>query len=69
MFVREQGMLKGEYHCTVDLLFDRFGISCKTTDNFCIYLQNRLISLNDAIIIDDFLSPQTDSDGLLVMVI
>jgi hypothetical protein len=26
----------------VDLLFDWFGISCRTTDNFCFYLQNRL---------------------------
>jgi hypothetical protein len=26
-----------------DLLFDWFGISCLTTDNFCFYLQNRLI--------------------------
>jgi hypothetical protein len=33
----------GEYHCTVDLLFDWFGISCVATDNFCLYLQNRLI--------------------------
>ncbi len=38
-----QGILKGDYHCTVDLLFDWFGISCMTTDNFCFYLQNRLI--------------------------
>jgi len=38
-----QGILKGEYHCTIDLLFDWFGISCMTTDNFCFYLQNRLI--------------------------
>jgi len=37
----EQGILKGD--CTVDLLFDWFGISCKTTDNFCFYLQNTLI--------------------------
>jgi hypothetical protein len=29
-----------KYHCTVDLLFDWFGISCMTTD---IFLQNRLI--------------------------
>jgi hypothetical protein len=28
---------------TIDLLFDWFGISCMTTDNFCFYLQNRLI--------------------------
>jgi hypothetical protein len=34
---------RGKYHCTVDLLFDWFGISCMTTDNFCFYLQNRLI--------------------------
>ncbi len=41
---RSQGILKGgEYHCTIDLLFDWFGISCMTTDNFCFYLQNRLI--------------------------
>ncbi len=34
----------GKYHCTVDLLFDwTFGISCMKTDNFCFYLQNRLI--------------------------
>ncbi len=35
--------LKGKYHCTVDLLFDWFGISCMTTNNFCFYSQNRLI--------------------------
>jgi hypothetical protein len=35
--------LRVKYHCTVDLLFDWFGISCMTTDNFCFYLQNRLI--------------------------
>jgi len=33
----------GKNHCTVDLLFDWFGISCMTTDNFYFYLQNRLI--------------------------
>jgi hypothetical protein len=33
-----QGFLKGD--CTIDLLFDWFGISCMTTDNFCFYLQN-----------------------------
>jgi hypothetical protein len=32
-----------KYHCTIDLLFDCFGISCMITDNFCCYLQNRLI--------------------------
>ncbi len=26
--------IRGKYHCTVDLLFDWFGISCMTTDNF-----------------------------------
>jgi hypothetical protein len=35
--------LRGKYHSTIDLLFDRFGFSCMTTDNFCFYLQNRLI--------------------------
>jgi hypothetical protein len=34
---------RGTYHCTIDLLFDWFGISCMTSDNFCFYLQNRLI--------------------------
>ena len=34
---------RGKYHCTIDLLFDWCGISCMTTDNFCFYLQNRLI--------------------------
>jgi hypothetical protein len=38
-----QGIQKGKCHCTVDLLFDWFGISCMTTGNFCFYLQNRLI--------------------------
>ncbi len=33
----------GKYHCTVDLLFDWFEISCMTTDNFCFNLQNKLI--------------------------
>ena len=38
------GNTKGEkYHIIIDLLFDWFGISCITTDNFCFYLQNRLI--------------------------
>jgi hypothetical protein len=34
---------RGKYHCTIDLLFDWFGISCMINDNFCFYLQNRLI--------------------------
>jgi hypothetical protein len=33
----------GKYHCTIDLLFDWFGMGCMTTDNFCFYSQNRLI--------------------------
>jgi hypothetical protein len=41
--VQHQGILKGEYHCTVDLQFDGLGISCMATDNFCFCLQNRLI--------------------------
>ncbi len=32
---------RGTYYCTIDLMFDWFGISCMTTDNFCVYLQNR----------------------------
>jgi hypothetical protein len=32
----------GKYNCTVDLLFDWFGISCMTTEYF-FYLQNRPI--------------------------
>jgi hypothetical protein len=39
----DQGILEGKYHCTIDLLFDWFGIGCMTTDYFCFYLQNRLI--------------------------
>ncbi len=27
---------RGKYHCTIDLLFDWFGISCMTTDNFLL---------------------------------
>ncbi len=34
---------RGKHHCTIDFLFDWFGISCLTTDNFGFYLQNRLI--------------------------
>ncbi len=28
-----QGILKGEYHCTIDLLFDRFGLVCFANKN------------------------------------
>ena len=38
-----QGILNGKHQCTIDLLFDWFGISCMTTDNFCFSLPNRLI--------------------------
>ncbi len=39
-----QGILKGEVSLnSKHLLFDWFGISCMTDDNFCFYLQNRLI--------------------------
>jgi hypothetical protein len=36
-------MRSAREYCTIDLLFDWFGISCMTTGNFCFYLQNRLI--------------------------
>ncbi len=39
----DSGNTKGKYHCTIDLLFGWFEISCMTTDNFCFYLKNRLI--------------------------
>ncbi len=37
------GCSQGKYQCTIDLLFDWFGISSLTTDIFCFYLQKRLI--------------------------
>jgi len=36
----EPGNTKGG-SCTVDLLFDGFGISCMTTDNICFYFQKQ----------------------------
>ncbi len=30
--------LRGKYHCTIDLLFDWFGISCLTNDNFFVFI-------------------------------
>jgi hypothetical protein len=33
----------GKYHCTIELLFDCFWISCMLTGSFCFYFQNRLI--------------------------
>jgi hypothetical protein len=38
-----ESMDNAREHCTIDLLFDWFGISCMTTDKFCFHLQNRLI--------------------------
>jgi hypothetical protein len=32
---------RGKYHCTVDLLFDWFGIGSLITGNFCFYLQRQ----------------------------
>jgi hypothetical protein len=40
---KRQGILRGMYHSTIDLLFDWFVISLMKTGNFCFYLQNRLI--------------------------
>ncbi len=31
--VCEQGILKGDYNCTVDLLFDWFGLVCFANEN------------------------------------
>ncbi len=39
---------RGKYPCTVNLLFDWFGISCLTTDNFSFYLKNGLIQTGKA---------------------
>ncbi len=36
----------GSITVLLTLLFDWFGINCLTTDNFCFYLQNRLIQTN-----------------------
>jgi hypothetical protein len=36
---------RGKYHCII-VLFYWFGISCMTIDNFCYYLQNRLIQIS-----------------------
>ena len=35
--------LRKKYHCTVDLLFDWFGISCMITDNFLFLFAKKLI--------------------------
>jgi hypothetical protein len=34
---RHREYKSGKYHCTVDLLFDWFEISCMATDYFCFY--------------------------------
>jgi hypothetical protein len=41
--ILKAGNTKGGSITTVDLIFDWFGISCMTTDNFHFYLQTRLI--------------------------
>ncbi len=47
--ISDQCVQKKEPGCVVEAgntkggLFDSLGISCMTTDNFCFYLQNRLI--------------------------
>jgi hypothetical protein len=43
VFTKPSKYKRGKYHCTIDLLFDWFGISCMTTDTFSFYLLNRLI--------------------------
>jgi len=44
------------------LLFDWFGISCMTTDNFCFYLPNRLIQtkqeINGTVILPPLVFPE-----------
>ncbi len=52
MYAVKPGNTKGgsiTVHCMVDLLFDWFGISWMTTDNFCFYLQNRLIQTGQTV--------------------
>jgi len=41
-----QGILKVvvSLYCSIDLLFDWFGISSMTTDNFCFYFAKRINS-------------------------
>ncbi len=42
-FCKSREYWRRKYHCTADLLFDWFGISCMATDSYCFYSQNRLI--------------------------
>ncbi len=39
--VQSKEYYRGKYHCTIDLLFDWFGISCMTTDNFLFWFANQ----------------------------
>ncbi len=54
----------------IDLMFDWFGISCMTTDNFCFYLQNRLIQtsqkqeVNDTVMLPPLVLP-AQNNGLV----
>ncbi len=41
--MRDRSLMPPPGNTKGGLLFDWFGISCMTTDNFCFYLQNRLI--------------------------
>jgi hypothetical protein len=63
----------GKYHCTVDLLFEWFGISCMTTDNFCSNLQNRLIQtkqeVNGTVILPPLVFPVEVVSGELGVMI
>jgi hypothetical protein len=42
-WIREYKM--GTYHCTIDLLFDWFGIICMTTENFSFSFAKQLIQI------------------------
>jgi hypothetical protein len=57
--IKNRGILKGEEHCTIDLLLDWFGISCMTTDNFCFYLQNKPVKqeVNGTVILPPLVFP------------
>ncbi len=67
-----QGILRGG-SITVPLtsLFDWFGISCMTTDNFCFYLQNRLIQtsqteVKSTVILPSLVFPDSTSPNNIV---
>ncbi len=42
-YIHTREHLRGKYHCTIDPLFDWFGISCMRIEDFCFYLQSWLI--------------------------